>query len=395
MANPTEFEVIEPFWYEGRAENGIPACTICGSPIQPKNPYYTKDWDTRAVLIRDPSIDFRCFPSLSSLPPSLLSQERQITRHRAEALAFTCFKLWDDDEKGKVVMANQTGGEFHAELFICMHEACMEIVDQFLALGYIAPPPLPTKPWSLSMIWDVVRLRIEVGQRTEYVGAMDEVMDVDHPHDYFALTGHHLPFFQSCGLWEDPLEVELDFSSITSSWRQAKIDDYQNDDTPARAVARLRQGYVSLPQELQDYILDFIAPGADVGIHCNRILSSGTWRSLLIEGRLTPWLWEIDPSKLPDAESVDYEAMVRQLSQADILEADLHEATGYILGSAGLWNRRRIWRVLESMRAGDLPTERPWQTLSIFRNEEEEKENAEYVKEWCEEWGPGGSHQNV
>ena len=111
---------------------------------------------------------------------------------------------------------------------------------------------------------------------------------------------------------------------------------------------------------------------------------------MLVEGRLTPWLWEIDPSKLPDAESVDYEAMVRQLSQADIIKH-----TGPILGSEGLLNRRRIWRVLESMRAGDLPTERPWQRLSIFRNEEEEKENAEYVEEWCEEWGPGGSHQNV
>ncbi|GAB1730330.1 hypothetical protein NU195Hw_g8561t1 [Hortaea werneckii] len=394
MANPTEFEVIEPFFYSG-AENGIPACTICGSPIHPQGGYSIKHWDYYAVLLRDPSIDFRCFPWLSSLPASLLSQERQITRHRAEALAFTCFKLSDGDEKGKVVMANQTGGEFHAELFICMHEACMEIVDRFLALGYIAPPPLPAKPWSLSMIWDVVRLRIEVGQHTEYVGAMDEVMDVDEPHGYFTLTGNHLPFFQSCGLWEDPLEVVLDFSSITTPWRQAKINDYQNDDTPARAVARLRQGYVSLPQELQDYIIDFIAPGADVGIHCNRILSSETWRSMLIDGRLTPWLWEIDPSKLPDAESVDYEAMVRQLSQADILEADLHESTGYILGSAGLWNRRRIWRVLETMRAGDLPMENPRDKLSIFRNEEEEKENAEYVEEWCEEWGPGGSHQNV
>ena len=194
---------------------------------------------------------------------------------------------------------------------------------------------------------------------------------------------------------EDPLEVALDFNSITTPWKQAKNKDCQNDDMPGRAVARLRQGYVSLPQELQDYISDFIVPGADVGIHCNRILPSDTWRSMLIEGRLTPWLWEIDPSKLPDAESVDYEAMVRQLSQADILKADVDKNTGYILGSAGLWNRRRIWRVLETMQAGDLPMENPRNKLSIFRNEEEEKENAEYVKEWCEEWGPGGSHQNV
>lgn len=396
MANPTEFEVIEPSRYSGEETNGIPACTVCGSPIRPKNSYYTKDWDTRAVLIRDPSIDFRCFPWLSSLPASLLSQERQITHHRAEALAFTCFKLLDGDEKGKVVMANQTGGEFHAELFICMHEACMEIVHRFLALGYVAPPPLPAKPWTLSMIWDVVRLRIERDQQVaEFRGLMDEVIDVNEPHGYFAPPENHLPYFQSCGLWEDPLKVLLDFSSITTSWRQAENRDCQNDDMPGRAVARLRQGYVSLPQELQDYILDFIVPGADVGIHCNRILSSDTWRSMLIDGRLTPWLWDIDPSKLPDAESVDYEAMVRQLSQADLLEADLHEATGYILGSAGLWNRRRTWRVLETMRAGDLPMEDSRNKLSIFRNEEEEKEEAEYVEEWCEEWGPGGSHQNV
>ncbi|KAI7163039.1 hypothetical protein KC349_g1594 [Hortaea werneckii] len=394
MANPTEFEVIEESWYDGRAENGIPACTVCGAPIHPVGGYPIKHWDYYAVLLRDPSLDFRCFPSLSSLPVSLLSQERQITRHRAEALAFTCFKLLDGDEKGKVVMANQTGGEFHAELFISMHEACMEIVDRFLAVGYIAPPPLPAKPWSLSMIWDVVRLRIEVDQHTEYKGLMDEVMEVNEPHGYFAPPKNHLPFFQGWAM-EDPLEVPLDFNSITTPWRQAENKDCRNDDMPGRAVARLRQGYVSLPQELQDYILDFIVPGDDFGIHCNRILSSDTWRRMLIEGRLTPWLWEIDPSKLPDAESVDYEAMVRQLSQADILKADVHEYTGYIMGSGGLWNRRRIWRVLETMRAGDLPMENSRNKLSIFRNEEEEKEKAEYVEEWCEEWGPGGSHQSV
>lgn len=236
------------------------------------------------------------------------------------------------------------------------------------------------------MIWDVVRLRIERCQQVDEIhGPMGEVEDVEEPHDYFASPPRSAPFLR-----EDPLKVKLDLSSITNPWRQTKNNDCQKDDTPVRAVAHLREGYVSLPQELQDHILDFIVPGTDVGIYCNRILSSDTWRSMLVEGRLTPWLWEIDPSKLPDAESVDYEAMVRQLSQADIIKH-----TRPILGSEGLLNRRRIWRVLESMRAGDLPMERPWQRLSIFRNEEEEKENAEYVEEWCEEWGPGGSHQNV
>ena len=195
MANTGEFEEIPSFLYRP-TENGISACTVCGAPIHETGGYPFKYWDYHAVLLKDPSLDFRYFPSLSSLPASLLSQERRITRHRAEALAFTCFKLLDGDEKGKVVMANQTEGNFHAELFIPMHEACMEIVDRFLAVGYIAPPPSPAKPWALSMIWDVVRLRLEVGQDTEYVGTEGEVMDVNHPHGYLAPPGHWFPYFQ-------------------------------------------------------------------------------------------------------------------------------------------------------------------------------------------------------
>ncbi|GAB1736599.1 hypothetical protein NU219Hw_g8226t1 [Hortaea werneckii] len=385
MERTGEFEEIASYFYRS-PEDGIPSCTVCGAPIEPKNRFASKDWDTRAVLLKDPSVDFRCFPSLCSLPLSLLSQERQITRHRAEALAFACFRLLDGDEKGKVVMANQTGGEFHAELFIPMHEACMEIVDRFLAIGYIAPPPLPAKPWTLSMIWDVVRLRIEVDQQSEFTGPMFELMEVNEPHGFFAPPENRLPYFESSSM-EDPLEVALDFNSITTPWKQAEDEDCQTNDTPAPAVARLRQGYVSLPQELQDYILDFIAPGADFGVHCNRILSSDTWRSILIQGRLTPWLWEVDPSKLPDAASVDYEAMVRQLSQADIIKD-----TRRVLESEGLWNRRRIWRVLESMRAGDLSVQDSWNKVSIFRDEEEEKENAEDVEEHRKQYGPGGSH---
>lgn len=117
-----------------------------------------------------------------------------------------------------------------------------------------------------------------------------------------------------------------------------------------------------------------------VTLACNRVLDPIVWQRILSDASLLPFLWDIDKSVIMShGPGFDYELLVRQLSQPEMFDKghSLHTLP------SRLRNRRRIWRLLEDMRAGDRAYDlQPDQPLSIYR---EDPENESYYDEGSEE----------
>ncbi|KAH2160066.1 hypothetical protein KXW33_005286 [Aspergillus fumigatus] len=109
---------------------------------------------------------------------------------------------------------------------------------------------------------------------------------------------------------------------------------------------------------------------------CTRSLPARLWRDLLFYGLILPWLWDLDVSALQscpatsdavdvptfEAEEVwDGERLVRTLAQVDVFEP------GQPLEHAPLRlrNRRRIWRLLEEAKDGDI---NEWVQIHVYNN---------------------------
>ncbi|CAJ2500587.1 Uu.00g034400.m01.CDS01 [Anthostomella pinea] len=425
MASTQQFDEAEGLWDD--PTNGIAACTLCGAPLNPPG-YYSREqrWTSQAVLLADPIIDFSKDPFLLDiLPKSLLQQERTITRYTAVPLAQQYFRISDGERKDTAVAVNQTSGDFHSELFIPAHEACTTILDRFLGVGYPALAP-QTGTWTMSKVWDVLRLRLEAvsGSHESSGDAMYGIDQVGEPHSFYISSP-----WQWAAQWGDaeslydPINVGPYTDVLLNHARRSS--DSQSSLPPNDACARLRGRIEQLPQELQDHILEDMRPSSRIPrtcgrvaarmpwmhkpsfaqlspevqdrilsdmdpcsplpLTCNRVLPPSAWKRILSEALLTPYLWDIDTSSLPSQDSgIDYEFLVRQLTQSEVFNGgregdDCYDSCeGQLLQDApvGLRNRRRIWRVLESMRAGDMAhVKRPgYGELSIFGPDEESEE---------------------
>ncbi|KAI0467190.1 hypothetical protein F4859DRAFT_279079 [Xylaria cf. heliscus] len=135
-----------------------------------------------------------------------------------------------------------------------------------------------------------------------------------------------------------------------------------------------------LPQELVDRIIECLEPfEEDKGpsLQVTRILPPRVWKQILFSGHLIPWLWDLDNEEVTryrirefyhsnigaaigdqekganvfNEDLWDWELLCRQLAQFNVLEAG-----GILNGrSMKLWNRRRIWKLLDAARLGHMP----------------------------------------
>ena len=113
-----------------------------------------------------------------------------------------------------------------------------------------------------------------------------------------------------------------------------------------------------LPMEILDHISSFLCPLVEVPLQCTRALPPFVWRDRLLEGKLIPFMWDLDATIVTKSsgwvdgneEDWDWELLARQLAQENVFEE------GQILSDAptGLLNRRRIWNVVDDMYLGDV-----------------------------------------
>lgn len=152
----------------------------------------------------------------------------------------------------------------------------------------------------------------------------------------------------------DPLNIP-DLSSVVISCLQIYPAECTRSASPAHAqlAAKLR----SLPTELFDHIIDSMGPIHNLPVQCTRLIEPVHWQRLLCSKYL-PYLWDLDIAVIQyclSDEKWDYELLVRQLAQKGIWEYfKLNDRGKY---HHGIWNRRRIWRLVEEMKVGDVKPE--------------------------------------
>lgn len=115
----------------------------------------------------------------------------------------------------------------------------------------------------------------------------------------------------------------------------------------------------SLPQEILDLIMLQLQGLTDSPVEPTFLLPQRFWRQALEQCQLLPWLWDISVEDIAHKEASkphngeyewNWELLVRQLAQSNLFEEGKHPRDL----ASGIRNRRRIWRILEEMREGDL-----------------------------------------
>ncbi|KAI1751836.1 hypothetical protein F4782DRAFT_531075 [Xylaria castorea] len=134
-----------------------------------------------------------------------------------------------------------------------------------------------------------------------------------------------------------------------------------------------------LPQEITDQITAALEPFEEdwgLPLQPTRVLPPNWWRKRLFSGKLIPWLWDLNEDDVlsyraknfykhnPDDavkdrergkyifdENVwDWELLCRQLAQSNVMQG-----AGVLAGKSDqVWNRRRIWKLLDAARLGHI-----------------------------------------
>ncbi|KAI0446470.1 hypothetical protein F4803DRAFT_559403 [Xylaria telfairii] len=144
-----------------------------------------------------------------------------------------------------------------------------------------------------------------------------------------------------------------------------------------KKLAGLLGRITNMPQEIADYILDSLEPFEKCPspqLQPTRVLPPSWWKNRLFSGKLIPWLWDLKEEDVVryrtetfyshnpaaaaedkeagrdifDENMWDWELLCRQLAQPCVIEQG-----GLIQReSAQLWNRYRIWKLLDAARLG-------------------------------------------
>jgi hypothetical protein len=168
----------------------------------------------------------------------------------------------------------------------------------------------------------------------------------------------------------DPLNIP-DLSSVVLSCLQAYPSDCARNAPFAHVqlAGKLR----SLPNELFDHIIDSMGPIHNLPLQCTRLIEPVYWQRLL-RSKFLPTLWDFDITLIQNYlsdEKWDYELLVRQLSQEGIWEYFKRNDSGKY--NHGIWNRCRIWRLVEEMAVEDVKPEvrrlaTPRETLATIKS---------------------------
>ncbi|KAI1743335.1 hypothetical protein F4680DRAFT_372827 [Xylaria scruposa] len=148
---------------------------------------------------------------------------------------------------------------------------------------------------------------------------------------------------------------------------------------PRGYLAELMGCIKKLPQEIVDQIIAALEPfeeESDIPLQPTRVLPPIWWKKKLFSGKLIPWLWDLKEDDVThyrlesfyshapnnairdrergryifDEDMWDWELLCRQLAQSNVMLG-----AGILAGKSNqLWNRRRIWKLLDAARLGHI-----------------------------------------
>src|SRR4051794_33375809 len=114
---------------------------------------------------------------------------------------------------------------------------------------------------------------------------------------------------------------------------------------------------MQLGYEIQDSIVgsfpDLNPHSQNLSLDCEYTRSPSWWCASLLNKQMFPWLWDLDVEEIRAKQMErewNWELLVRQMSQVEI-----HEPGNELINlPLQLKNRRRIWRLLEEAKVGDV-----------------------------------------
>lgn len=130
-------------------------------------------------------------------------------------------------------------------------------------------------------------------------------------------------------------------------------------------IREFQDRFYRLPAELQHMILGYLASErGGWATECNRLLTTQTWKSLLLDGRVLPFIGPLDRNifaqETVGVPPLDCEDTIRQLMQPPSSQTGYWHSLGDKVPD---WLRSRRWRweLLDRMFVGDvLPEWHDW-----------------------------------
>ncbi|KAI3324530.1 hypothetical protein HD806DRAFT_533992 [Xylariaceae sp. AK1471] len=329
--------------------------------------------------------------------PTLIKAKPKYLEWRSQSFASRAYRRQDEKELiehihvteffgggggmrvGKKILYINTSDQL---MHIPIHQACFNVAERFCKdqarydIDFRSPDG--GAPSSMAHLYEIWCKRAIA---TCPQGIMNK--PIMEPHGYFGAPRFDDASEYNTAMQKDPsiarfVACPVVIRELTDITVTSKLQTMDGKDTYIREdLVELWSRVQDLPQELHDRIVDAMEPfEADGGpsLEPARIHPPNWWKEKLLSGQLIPWLWDLSEKGIVDYRVAtfykhdskgavddqknctyvfdenmwDWELLCRQLAQPNVLEK------GGLLEdeSKQLWNRRRIWALLDTARLG-------------------------------------------
>lgn len=254
-------------------------------------------------------------------------------------------------------------------LYIPVHDHCLKLADYFVyarVRDAMRQPPIPNASGGIACIedlWETLYRRVPAD-------GLFTIQQNPEPNKYY--TNGILQGFREWRPGEQPEYGDLlEADPITIPGFVAQL---MENLKPLSDEEAAKYSSNNPAKSFSETDLRALHNVKDLNLCCEFTHTDRAWRSLLLDKTVFPWLWDLTLSSLPmrpkdspEDKLWNWELLVRKLSQIVIHEPE--DATLNL--PFELKNRRRIWRILDEARSGDIEERhiREWKLEKIDGNE--------------------------
>ncbi|KAI1392932.1 uncharacterized protein F4822DRAFT_146491 [Hypoxylon trugodes] len=368
---PNHAPLPDPFSQDYRCDDVV-VCVVCGGICKPTvysslavhDPYLRRDW-MHPTLIRAQ----KGFLEWCKQPHTATAYRRRDDKV-LHAIPITQFRGGPDgfyaEGLGKLVINTAD-----AEMNLPIHARCIDLALIFcryqsrFSINFRAfSTPEGGIPSSIAHLYEIWMKRALM-TNPGLLGPLHQ--PIDEPNNYFGAVVTQKLYEYRWTLSHDNYNIALQeadpgpSSLYTTHVVMLRSHPLPRDVRPDPKYETLWETIEKQPPEIRNRIMESLEPFDDLGIEetrCTRIAPPSWWKARLFSHDLHPWLYDLDEAclrtvcvstgnSLPLSPQMDWERLCRDMAQPNVCKPG-----GALFGHAGLSNRHRIWRLLNSARLG-------------------------------------------